>query len=133
MFSGLDFFKTASALAAHATQRQGLVARNVANADTPGYAAQDLPDFGEAFRRNSVVQPVAWRVTRPQHLAPARVETAFRAEPAPRDGNASPNGNSVSLESEMIRASEVRYTHDLAVTTYRNGLDLLRTALGRGR
>ena len=48
-------------------------------------------------------------------------------------GDASPNGNTVSLETEMIKATEVRQQHDLALATYRGGLDLLRTALGRGR
>ena len=46
-------------------------------------------------------------------------------------GPVSPNGNSVSLEEEMVRAAEVKSSHDRSLTIYRSGLDLLRSSLGR--
>ena len=49
MFSNLTVFKTAHAMAVHAGARQALIAQNVANADTPGYRARDLPSFAESF------------------------------------------------------------------------------------
>ena len=49
MFQELNVFKTAHAMATHAGQHQALVARNVANADTPGYKAQDMHSFAEVF------------------------------------------------------------------------------------
>ena len=45
----------------------------------------------------------------------------------------SPNGNSVSLEAEMMRSTKVRHDHDLALAVYKTSLDILRAASGRGR
>ena len=49
MFSDLNVFKTAFAMAAHAGKRQAVIAQNVSNADTPGYAAKDVPDFSSTY------------------------------------------------------------------------------------
>ena len=42
----IDILSLASALAAHANVRQEVIAENVAHADTPGYRARDIADFG---------------------------------------------------------------------------------------
>lgn len=130
MFSNLTVFKTASALAAHATTRQSAIAQNVANADTPGYHATDLEKFSDVYQKSTVNMEM--RTTRASH---------FPSEPQPysghlteieRPGDESPNGNTVSLETEMVNAAEVKFSHDLAFTVYRSGLTILRTSLGSG-
>lgn len=134
MFNDLAIFKTASALAAHASSRQSIIARNIANADTPGYAARDLATFSDlqdATRPS--VGPRGLQTSRSGHLARSHFGAAAGAEETRTPGDASPNGNTVSLETEMIKATEVRQQHDLALATYRGGLELLRTALGRAR
>ena len=50
MFENLQIFRMAHAMAAHAGARQTVVARNMANADTPGYTAQDIAPFEAEFR-----------------------------------------------------------------------------------
>ena len=52
---------------------------------------------------------------------------ARQARGAARD----PNGNSVSLETEMLRAVDVQRQHSLALAIYRSGLSVLRTAISR--
>ena len=134
MFNGLAIFKTASALAGHASARQAVIARNIANADTPGYAARDLPDFQAAVSEDRLsAAGGGLRTSRSGHLARSQFMEDPRILQDETPGDASPNGNTVSLETEMIKATEVRQQHDLALATYRSGLDLLRTALGRGR
>ncbi len=126
MFQTLDLTRMAQALAAHAGARLGTVAANVAQADTPGYRAMDLPSFAESYGEAG-----ALRATRPGHLdAGPGWQT-----PAPRDAGlpADPNGNSVSLEAEMVRAAAARQDHEMALAVYRSTSDLIRTALGRGR
>ena len=51
MFQGLNVFKIAHAMATHAGQRQAVIAQNVANADTPGYAAQDIQPFSRGYQQ----------------------------------------------------------------------------------
>ena len=114
----------AGAMAAHAAARQGTIARNVANADTPGYRARRLPDFAEVWQS----QGQTMRATRAGHLpGPQRLSVLARTDTQ----NLSPNGNSVSLEAEMVAAAEARQAHDLALAIRRTLSGTLRTTLGR--
>lgn len=125
MFQNLDLFRLSGAMAAHAGQRQAVVAANIANADTPGYRAQALGDFAGTLRGGGV----ALRATRPGHLAPA--DGAAMARPADAGGQAAPNGNSVSIEREMIASVEAAREHSRALALYRHGMTVLRISLGR--
>lgn len=126
MFESLEVSKMARALAAHSGARLGVVAENIANADTPGFKARDLPDF-ETVWRDSAGEGM--KATRPGHHR----ESPQDVPPLPvrRDGPASPNGNTVSLQSEMVRSAEVRQSHDTALAILKNTGDILRAALGR--
>ena len=46
-------------------------------------------------------------------------------------GAASPDGNTVSLKQEMVKAVEVRQQHDMALAIYRSTAAILRGSLGR--
>jgi flagellar basal-body rod protein FlgB len=129
MFEQLNVIRMAQAMAAHAGSRQALIARNVANADTPGFRALDLPSFANTYA--ATMGEDAMRSTRPAHLATSTAE----ALPKPRanKGAMAPSGNSVSLEAEMVSAAEVEQQHDLALAIYRSATDLIRASLGRGR
>jgi flagellar basal-body rod protein FlgB len=114
MFETLDIFTLARARASHAAARQAQVARNVANADTPGYRARDVAPFDEVFR-----------ATQAAGAAPARPRMIDAGGPE------SPNGNTVSLEAEMVRAVQAQRDHSRALTVYRSAMTVLRTSLGR--
>lgn len=119
----------ARALTAHAASRQQVLARNVANADTPGYRAQDLGGFAEMIESRGTAPALMMRATRPGHQAGAGWPSAGRQIDA--GGEAAPNGNTVSLEEEMFRQADIRREHQLALTVYDAGLRLTRGALGR--
>lgn len=136
MSSELQILSLAEALAEHAARRQALVARNVAHADTPGHRAQDLAPFSEtvAARAAQDGESLRPRATRPGHsgFADASGAEAEVVENA-RTGAASPNGNTVSLEDQMVRAAEAKMQHDLALGVWRKSLDILRAAMGPAR
>ncbi|MRU15449.1 FlgB family protein [Roseovarius sp. A21] len=126
MFENLDIFRMSSAMARHAGTRQALIAQNMANADTPGYAARDLKPF-QAYLETDTgdFHP---RATRAAHLHGAGVNRPY--SPAIRPGaEADPNGNSVSLETEMVNAVEVKRQHDRALAIYKHSLTVLRSAV----
>jgi flagellar basal-body rod protein FlgB len=50
-----------------------------------------------------------------------------------RDAEPSPNGNTVSLETELVRSASAKRQHDVSLAIYRSSLDILRASLGRGR
>jgi len=129
MFQSLSLFKTAQSMAQHAGLRQALIAQNMANADTPGYSARDLPDFGTLVARESR-DGLGLRASRPGHLGGANGGMLVGAREV--HAAADPNGNTVSLEEEMLRSVEARRQHDRALAIYRSGLNILRSSIGRG-
>lgn len=130
MLGGMLVFALSAARLAHASQRNAVIARNVAHADTPGFKAQDVAAFD--FERMVAATAVQPKATRPGHavgrspLGPAEVEV----HDAPATGE-SPDGNTVSLEEQMVLAAATRGQFELAATLYAKHLSLLRTAIGR--
>jgi flagellar basal-body rod protein FlgB len=126
MFEKLEITAMAQAMAAHAGQRLGMIAQNVANADTPGYRAQDIQDFATVWQGSATDD---LRATRPGHIG------AGAGMQAPQmvagRGHVSPNGNSVSLEAEMVKAVETRQSHEMALAIYRGTSEVIRASLGR--
>ncbi|MCP5037099.1 MAG: FlgB family protein [Rhodobacteraceae bacterium] len=129
MFGKLEIFRMAQGLATHAAARQSAIAQNVANADTPGYRARDLAPFSQTYQTQG---GDSMRTTRAGHvLAGESSPASLRVGEAHRAGAISPNGNNVSLETEMMMAAEVQRDHELALTVYRSSLSILRSSLGR--
>ena len=128
MFENMEIFRMAHALARHAGARQAVVSQNMANADTPGYAARDIAAFAQVYAPDGGGQ--ALRATRAGHMLGADARLDFDVAKDP-DAVADPNGNSVTLETEMLRAVDVKRQHDRALAIYKSSLTVLRTAIGR--
>lgn len=126
MFERLTVLQTSHDLAAHAAARQGVLSVNVANADTPGYRRRDLQPFAEVFARAAFTG--TQQTLRPGHVFTGSMQAAVRPDPA---APSSPNGNSVSVEREMMHSVAARGQHDLALTVFRSLTGILRSSLGR--
>ena len=122
MYESLDLIRTSAAMARHAGRRQAIAAVNVANADTPGYRAQALPSFTETFDSQGL------RATRAGHIGGAGPDAAHRFN---SPGQASANGNTVSLEGEMFASAEASREQGRALAIWRHAITVLRTSLGR--
>lgn len=126
MVENLSLFDLASALARHATWRHRVIAENVANADTPGYRARDVEDF-----RAIVKEAFTATATRAAHhhaAGPAAKPRTFELSLP-----AEPNGNTVSVEDQALRAAEAQGQHALALAVYAKVVDIYRLGLGRVR
>ena len=127
MVTGTDVFRMALAMSDHASAGLGAIARNIANADTPGYRAEGIRPFAEVYDAPGAL-PL--QRTRPGHLAPEPAALPVLTRRA-GDGGTSPNGNGVSIETEMVAAAQVRGEHDLALAIMRSSLAITRAGLGR--
>lgn len=125
MLDRIGIMRMAGQMGAHAAARQSQVARNVANADTPGYRAQDLRDFTDSIDAPAT----GLRATRRQHIPASEPTGALSRIDA--GGEPSPNGNTVSIEDELVRQADAKRQFDLSLSVYQSGLSLLRTSLGR--
>lgn len=96
-------YKLASERTQWLNTRQSLIAGNVANANTPGFQAKDLPPFASVLTDTQMTMVS----TNPFHILPSESElNPPRAED--EDGaNATLSGNSVNLENEMIKLGDV--------------------------
>lgn len=104
--------------------RSTVIAQNIANADTPDYAAKDID--GARFRK--MADAAAVRVSDPRHVAPpSGAGISYRVVSAP-DPDASLNGNAVSVETQAMKLSQTRQEYALATSIYRKGLAMLRLA-----
>lgn len=126
MFEKLTLTAMSQALAAHSGARIGLVAQNLANADTPGFKAKDLISFADVWRAGDPL-----RATRPGHLSQGQGRAEVERVADLRHG--APNGNTVSVETEMVKAAEARQSHDMALAIYRSTSTIIRSALSGGR
>lgn len=120
MFQSLEYFSVASDLATYSTHRHSVLAQNIANADTPGFKSRDFKPFDEIYNGKVVFERL-----HDDHVLDL---VSFEVN---HPGNSSPNGNTVSLETEMIKSVKSRQAHNLAITSYKSGLNLLKTTLGR--
>lgn len=125
MYENMKIFSMAGQVAAHAGARQAVTAQNIANADTPGYKAQAIAPFALAYKEAGTTV----RATRAGHLSAGGIDAALTI--SDRTTEQSPNGNSVSLEEEMVAAVDASRDHNRALAVYRHGMTVLRTALGR--
>ncbi|TGD41945.1 FlgB family protein [Pseudotabrizicola sediminis] len=125
MFEKLGLTRMAQALAAHSGARVEVVARNIANADTPGFRAMDMPDFRTIYGDQVTFAP---RRTRAAHLVN---EESQWSQPVPSGTGMAPNGNDVSLDQQMMKAVAARQNHEMALAVYQNTSAILRTSLGR--
>ena len=128
MFQNLAIFKISHAMAMHAADRQAVLSQNMANVDTPGYVARDLPSFQAQF--DDITAANGMRETRAGHLGTVQ-GFGGRAVTRPNE-SASPNGNAVSVEEEMLKAVDAKQQHDRALAIYKSALGVVRTSLGRG-
>lgn len=122
MSAGVSTFDLMRARLQWLERRQGVLAGNIANADTPGYRAQDVAPFAPP----RVVQGGA---THPGHIAIGGAGAGGAVDA--RRIETRPNGNAVSLEDEMLRLADVQVEHQTLVGLYQRSLGRLKTAIGK--
>ena len=112
--------------------RQGLLAENVANAETPGYQGRDLKAFGfEQHMRSLSTAKIETASTQPMHIT---VEGSGADGFGPRRMNSfevTPEGNGVTLEDEMMKVASNQLDYQTITAVYTRSLRLLKTALGK--
>ena len=101
-----------SDMARHAAKRHALIAQNVANADTPGFKARDIGSFSDVLKTHATRADGTDRIFE-------------------RSDIESPNGNSVSLEDELMRGTQVQNDYNMAISIYRSTLQMMKTAVGK--
>lgn len=112
------------------TQRQTVLAQNVANVDTPKFKPEDITPF--TFRS---------ALSEARTLAPATTNPGHMVLPKPNEGpgkvgrerkpyETKPDGNAVVMEEQMMKLSQTGQDFNTMTNLYRKNVSLLKMALG---
>jgi flagellar basal-body rod protein FlgB len=109
-------------------ERQGVLAENIANADTPGFMERDLKafSFGEEMRS---VASLTTSTSSPDHMQATSGGGRFGDLSAPFE--ITPSGNAVKLEDEMMKVAGNDIDYQAVTTLYTRSMRLLKIAIGR--
>ena len=128
----LSVFRALQARMHWLSERQEVLAQNVANADTPHYQSRDLKplDFGEVLRGQQGRMTLA--VSQPGHIAVKDGDAGRRAASEKTKLESNPTGNGVVLEEEMLKVGQSTHDYQLMTSLYSKSLGMIKIALGRG-
>ena len=112
--------------------RQGLLAENVANAETPGYRGRDLAQYHFADRVSGLSSAsVTTSATQPMHFSVSSGEGGAFGAQRMANFEITPEGNGVTLEDEMMKVTTNLMDYQAATSLYQKSVKILRTAMGR--
>jgi len=107
--------------------RQGVIAGNIANADTPGYLAKDLVD---ASADSGAAAPLAMATTDGSHMVGADAGNGGGA--MTEDSRfLQYNGNSVRIDQEMLKMNDVQMNYRMMTELYNKQVAMQMAALGK--
>ncbi|MFD2207904.1 flagellar basal body rod protein FlgB [Kiloniella antarctica] len=112
------------------TQRQSVLAKNIANSDTLNYVPKDLKDkhFQALVSRSAPV--MIQKASREGHLSSDPLKNRNVKAAKSKDlYETSPSGNSVILEEQMIKMSETQLDYQAMVRLYKKHQDMFKMAL----
>ncbi|RYG60961.1 MAG: flagellar basal body rod protein FlgB [Alphaproteobacteria bacterium] len=109
------------------TQRQGVVAGNIANANTPGYISRDMVSTS----KNADTNAFGMAVTTAQHMA-GDPNKARQAGTMTEDTRfIQHNGNSVRLDEEMLKMTDIQLNYRMMTEVYAKHVAMQKMALGQ--
>jgi len=116
------------------SQRQEVLAQNVANSDTPGYRPHDLKEFSFKEMVKARQGKINMETTDPHHMSGRRQRIGVAREiQDSRNYETSPDGNAVVLEEQMAKIAETQIQHKVITELYRKQVSMIKTALGKNR
>lgn len=127
-------FKLLSARMNWLSQRQAVLAQNIANADTPDYQPRDLreKDF-EKLANGFVGRKTRLSIAKTSgtHLSGmVGAQIGLTGEKQPNPYETAPDGNAVILEEQTAKAGRTALDHQLATNIYKKYVGMIKIALG---
>ena len=115
-------------------QKQQVIAGNIANAETPGYAARKMT-FEDDLRKAIASPQTEGRVSNPKHfpLGSSGIGGVQGTIVTQRDRNPLGDNNSVSLDDEMLDMAENQLLFEASSQILKKKLSMLKYAASDGR
>ena len=123
--NGLGLFTLAERRLSWIDRRQGLLAQNIANANTPGFVAKDLQPFARTLQQ---ALP-GLSTTDVKHLSGPHPDIADAAQSRPT--SRAPDRNAVSMEEQLTKVADTDGAQALVTNLYRKYMGFFRIAVGK--
>ncbi|MBR0558461.1 flagellar basal body rod protein FlgB [Neokomagataea anthophila] len=121
--SGTDLFALGQQRLEWLQNRQQVLAGNIANANTPGYAAQDVTPFSATLSQFDIA-PTA---TQSGHIGSTTSHPAVQRI----DTEESLDHNGIALDQQMEKVAEVNDQQHFTVNLYGKYMAMFQTVLGK--
>lgn len=121
----------------YVTERQTVLARNVANSDTPNYQPRDLVPFAKIMKQEAQAKQAAdqqrafMQTTNPNHLQSPEQNASFEGKEQKSTYETAPSGNGVILEEQMMKIAENNMDYNMVTNLYKKHVGMIRMAIGR--
>jgi flagellar basal-body rod protein FlgB len=122
-----DIFTVAEKRLAWASERQAVLARNIANLSTPGFQAMDSPAFQQVMAGTLGVQPVR---TAPNHLA-GTIDPGMTTRPVRVAAANTLDRNGVRLEDQLMKVADTETLHATVTAIFKKYASMFNIALGK--
>jgi flagellar basal-body rod protein FlgB len=131
----IGLFTAIGAKLNYLSQRQTIIAQNIANSDTPGYRPQDLQkvDFSTMVKDLVSPQGVNLSITDENHMPNPAAEVSTKERAQKKTYEVAPAGNAVIMEEQLIKSGKNTIDYNLMLNLYQKQVGMIRTALGSGR
>ncbi|WP_420414484.1 flagellar basal body rod protein FlgB [Roseibium sp.] len=130
-FTDLPLFQALKSKMQWHQTRQGVLAENIANSDTPGYGARDVKSYSFEDHIGREAFGLTTDRTSKQHIS-GMMGGDIGGKTENRDSfEVTPSGNAVNLEEQMMKITQNQMDYQAATTLYTKGLGLIRTALSK--
>jgi flagellar basal-body rod protein FlgB len=122
-----QIFDLAQKRLAWASERQSVLARNIANLSTPGFQAADLPNFQQVLGGTLSVQPVR---TDPNHME-GTIDPGMQVRSKPETRPRSADKNGVRLEEQLMKVADTETLNSTVTAIFKSYMTMFNTALGK--
>lgn len=135
-FLNIPLFSIMKSKLTYMSQRQSILAENIANADTPRYKAQDIaePDFKKMLSTvdgSGSAQRLQMRTTNASHIVSGMGPvTRFQTIDRPFTDELNPNENNVALEEEVAKVGLNQAEYQKVLNLYTKTIGMFKLAIG---
>ena len=123
----MDVFTAAERRLAWTGERHAVLARNIANLDTPGFQASDSRDFQHMLTGATGVQPARTDVA---HLA-GTIDPGLSGRPVRGSVTRTADKNAVRLEEQLMKVADTETLHSTVTAIYKKYVAMFTSTLGR--
>jgi flagellar basal-body rod protein FlgB len=125
--SRIGLFDLAEKRLAWTAQRQGVLAANIANANTPAFQARDVQSFQTILSGTSAIAPAQ---TQPAHMSGTAQPGLASLTKDPAKARAL-DGNAVALDQQLTKVADTETAQSLVTTIWKKYMGMFSMAIGR--